>query len=94
MEHTLRPVANPQFLAQFLLLLASPASPFMAPMARAPVVTFHVYPVPIRGVVTIMVAESGKRFHAGEFEVTAGAWERMRRCLTPGPDLRIREYPP
>jgi hypothetical protein len=63
-------------------------------MPRARFVTFQVYPVPTRGVVTITVAESGKRFHAGEFEVTAGAWERMRRCLTPGPGLRIREYPP
>jgi hypothetical protein len=63
-------------------------------MPRKRFVTFHVCPVPTREVVTIMVAESGKRFHAGMFEVRAGTWERMRRCLTPGPGLRIREYPP
>jgi hypothetical protein len=63
-------------------------------MPRARFVTFHVCPVPSRGVVTIMVAESGKGINAGMFEVTAEAWERMRRCLTPGPGLRIRDYPP
>jgi hypothetical protein len=44
--------------------------------------------------VTITVAESGKRVHAGMFELTAAAWERVRRSLTPGPGLRIRDYPP
>jgi hypothetical protein len=43
--------------------------------------------------VTIMVAESGKRFHAGMFEVKAGTWERMRQCFTPGPGLRIPGAP-
>jgi hypothetical protein len=66
----------------------------MAPMARAPVVTFLVLPVPSRGVVTVLVGETGKHFHAGMFELTVRAWERMRPCLTPGPGLRIRDYPP
>jgi hypothetical protein len=50
--------------------------------------------VPNRGVVTIMVTESGKRVAAGEFEVSAAAWERVRRCLTPGLCVRIRDYQP
>jgi hypothetical protein len=58
------------------------------------VVTFHVCPVPTRGVVTIMVAESGRRIHAGMFEVTAAAWERVRSCFTPAPGVRILDYPP
>jgi hypothetical protein len=63
-------------------------------MARARVVTFHILPVPTRGVVTVLIFESGRRIAAGEFEVTAAAWERVRRCFTPGPGFRVREYPP
>jgi hypothetical protein len=51
----------------------------------ASVITFHVYPVPKRAVVTVMVTESGQGMAAGDFEVTAVAWERVRRCLRPGP---------
>jgi 2-phospho-L-lactate transferase/gluconeogenesis factor (CofD/UPF0052 family) len=47
-------------------------------MTRASVVTFHILPVPKRGVVTIMVTDSRKRFAAGEFEVSAAAWDRVR----------------
>jgi hypothetical protein len=63
-------------------------------MSKLPVVTFHIMPVPTRDVVTVMVFESGHRVSGGMFEVSAAAWERVRRCLTPGPGLRIRNYPP
>jgi hypothetical protein len=59
-------------------------------MPRRPVVTLHIMPVPIRDVVTVMVFESGHRVSGGMFEVSAAAWERVRRCLTPGLGLRIQ----
>ena len=44
----------------------STEAPILEAMPRARFVTFHICPVPTRGVVTVMVAESGKRVHAGE----------------------------
>jgi hypothetical protein len=67
---------------------------YPGPMPKPPVVTLHIMPVPIRDVVTVMVFESGHRVSGGMFEVTTAAWERVRTCLTPGPALRIRDYPP
>jgi hypothetical protein len=61
-------------------------------MARASVVTFHVMPVPTRGVVTVMVTETGQP--GGEFWISADARERVRRCFTPGPGVRVWDYPP
>jgi hypothetical protein len=55
-------------------------------MPRKPVVTFHVCPVPTRGVVTIMVAVSGKRVHAGMFELRLGVWERCDAASPRDPD--------
>jgi hypothetical protein len=59
----------------------------------ASVVTFHVFPTPPQGD-RVLVAVTEGRKAAGEFEVTAVAWDRVRRCLTPAPGVRIREYPP
>jgi hypothetical protein len=63
-------------------------------MPKPPVVTLHILPVPSRSVVTVMVFENGHRVSGGTFEVSAAAWKRVRPCLTPGPALRIRDYPP
>jgi hypothetical protein len=61
--------------------------------AMPKLVTFHVYPNPPDGKV-IMVEVTEGRMSGGTFEVTADAWVRIRRCISPGPGLRIRDYPP
>jgi hypothetical protein len=61
--------------------------------AMPKLVTLHVYPnPPDRRVILVEVTEGRKG--TGTFEVTAEAWARIRRCIGPGPGLRIRDYPP
>jgi hypothetical protein len=87
-------VATEQFLAQSVLCFGPAPQCTVRRMPRLPVVTFHILPVPTRDVVTVMVFERGHRVSGGMFEVSTAAWERARRCLTPDPGLRIRDYPP
>ena len=55
-------------------------------------VTFHVYPNPPKGTRVLIGVNEGRRA-AGEFELTAAAWRKVRESLTPGPGVRIVFYP-
>jgi hypothetical protein len=84
------PVAKQQLLAQSVPCLGRAPRCTVGPLPN--VLTFHAYPTPPQGD-RVLVAVTEGRTAAGEFEVTAAAWKRVRRCLTPSPAVRIRDYP-
>ena len=53
--------------------------------------TLHVFPAPSGDRVVVAVTEG--RTAAGEFAVTASAWQRARQSFNPGRGVRIVDYP-
>jgi hypothetical protein len=56
------------------------------------IVTFHVCPAPPKGDRVLIDVTEGRKA-AGQFELSAAGWRKVRERLTPGPGLRIVDCP-
>lgn len=73
-----------------LILIRKGGSPRGRRMSS--IVTVHAYPAPPKGRKVLVHVTEGRRA-AGQFEVTAEGWDRLRRCIASGSGVRTREHP-